>query len=267
MDWILDNESTLRLTSFALGYFLFFALGLALPFRAIGAANKIPRWGRNLTFVFGNSFLLKLLIPVSLAGIAIHADTNTLGLFNQFSWPPGFELVLSLILLDLMIYWQHRIFHMVPVLWRMHRLHHTDTELDVTTAGRFHPFEIFLSYLLKAIAVITLGLAPATIILYEVVLNFFALFNHGNFALPKPIEKWTRVIFVTPSMHRVHHSTKSKETNSNYGNCLSCWDRLFSSYIHESAEDPKEMAIGLTEFRSPSDKKLAAMVMQPFSKD
>ncbi len=267
MNWILENENSFRLASFVTGYLLFFILGLLVPFRALNTSDRVPRWSRNIAFVFGNSILLKLLIPLSLAAIALQAEANNLGLFNQFSGLLGFEVILSLILLDLMIYWQHRIFHLIPILWRVHRLHHTDTEFDVTTAGRFHPFEILLSYALKALAVVALGLSPATIILYEIVLNFFALFNHANFALPKSVEPAVRAVFVTPSMHRVHHSTRPNETNSNYGNCLSCWDRLFSSYLKDSAENPKEMAIGLTEFRSSEEKRFSALLMQPFRKN
>jgi len=267
MNWILENENNFRLASFAVGYLLFFLLGILAPFRALKTSDKIPRWSRNLAFVFGNSILVKLLIPASLAAIAVQAETNNFGLFNQLTGLFSVEVILSLVLLDLMIYWQHRIFHLVPLFWRAHRLHHTDTEFDVTTAGRFHPFEILLSYALKAFAVIALGLSPATIILYEVVLNFFALFNHANFALPKRLEPVIRAIFVTPSMHRVHHSTRPNETNSNYGNCLSCWDRLFSSYLKNSTENPKEMDIGLTEFRSLEEKKFTSLLIQPFRKN
>lgn len=265
MEWILENEGTLRLLCFAVGLLLFFLLGLTVPFRRIARENTLSRWWRNIFFIVFNSLLLRLLIPVTLTAAALYAQRASFGVLNQIEISFAFELLLSLVVLDALIYWQHRIFHLVPLLWRFHRLHHTDLEFDATTAGRFHPVEILLSYVIKALAVLLLGINPVAIIIYEILLSSFALFNHSNFSFPAGAERRIRAVVVTPSMHRIHHSIERKETNSNYGNCLSCWDRLFSSYTHKSEVDPQKMPIGLHEFRSNKEQTVFAMLRQPFS--
>jgi len=173
-------------------------------------------------------------------------------------------VISAIILLDLGIYWQHRLTHKIPILWRMHRLHHSDTEIDVTTAGRFHVLEIFISYILKVIMILAIGAPASAVIIFEVLLNFCAMFNHTNISLPKSIEAIVRSLIVTPDMHRIHHSSKPAETDSNYGFCLSIWDRIFKSYNASSKEDDKTMEIGLKEFRSNDEQKLTAMLLQPF---
>lgn len=264
MDWILINELQLRLWIFGGGLTLFLCLGAAFSFRRIAIKIRSEQWAKNAGFAIASSILLKLLLPFTLTGIALYAHSSQQGLFYLLALPVWLEFLLMLLFLDILIYWQHRISHVVPLFWRVHRLHHSDTEFDTSTALRFHPIEILASYLLKAVAVLALGVSPVAIIIYEIVLSFCALFNHSNFTFSKRWEPFVRAILVTPSMHRVHHSTQVSETNSNYSTCLSCWDRLFSSYVRATARDPANMAIGLEEFRTSQEQGFLALILQPF---
>lgn len=218
----------------------------------------------HLALTFFNSLVVKILAPLSL-GILAYEN-------NQSSWSPihlnqyslFFSLPISLLILDFTIYWQHRLFHSVDLLWRLHRVHHSDRFFDFTTALRFHTLEILLSFLIKAIIVIVLGIPLEGILLFEVLLNFSAMFNHSNANVPEPLENFLSKIIVTPSFHRVHHSTHPLEHNSNFGFCLSLWDYLFSSHKFLDNEKQREMEIGLSDRKGEST--ILALLIDPFKR-
>ena len=205
-----------------------------------------------------------MLVPVTAVGAALFSIFNQFGLFLWLElslWP---SIILSLVLLDLAIYWQHRIFHAIPRLWPIHRMHHTDTEFDVTTALRFHPVEILISILIKAAIIILIGAPVLAVIAFEIILNGTAMFNHGNIKLPAMVDKALRLVMVTPDMHRVHHAVHGAEYNTNYGFNLSIWDRLFSSYIAQPKDGHIKMQIGQPDYREQSETRLDKLLTQPF---
>jgi sterol desaturase/sphingolipid hydroxylase (fatty acid hydroxylase superfamily) len=260
------SESFFRLGFSLGGLLLFLGLGLALPYRKTPFIKKKRRWLENLLLNFGNGLIVYLIAPISLVGIAHYAENEYLGLFNRIKINDILLIIIGVITLDLVIYWQHRITHKVPILWRLHKVHHSDMDFDTTTAGRFHPLEILFSFIIKALCIISLGLPPEVIILFEIILNFSAMFNHSNFSLPLKIEKITRAILVTPDMHRIHHSPHHHETDSNYGFCISIWDKIFKSYTEASKEDPKTMTIGLNEYQNFSKLSYLHLLLMPFLK-
>ncbi|MEM7646920.1 MAG: sterol desaturase family protein [Pseudomonadota bacterium] len=257
----LDSLSFLRPLFAFSGLFLFWLIGIIAPFRRSTQFQNTKRLAANLALTFGNGILVKILFPLSLIQLAGTSQWNVISIQ---SLPQPFGFLLSLVFLDFMIYWQHRLTHKIPILWRLHRVHHTDTEIDATSAGRFHTLEILLSFTLKAFVVVTMGLTPLAIFIFEIILNFSASFNHGNFALPKKIENGLRLLIITPDLHRIHHSAKEDETNSNYGFSISLWDRVFGSYRDQPIETPNKMLIGLNEFRTAEDQSLAALIAQPW---
>lgn len=226
---------------------------------------KMQRWPGNLAVAVLDSvivrFLLPWLIPVL---VAQQAFAMQIGLFNQLTLPLWFEVTITLVLFDLVIYWQHRLFHRVPLLWRLHRMHHTDVGVDVTTALRFHPLEIMLSLVIKSSAVLLLGAPVVAVLFFEVLLNGLAMFNHSNFHLPESIDAKLRKALVTPDMHRVHHSVLGDEHSSNFGFNLSCWDRLFGSYRAEPRDGHQKMVLGLYETNAQQTGSLVWMLKQPF---
>lgn len=261
-EYLIENEPTLRLGFFLSGFLGFLLIGLIFPFRPVKPKETLKRWANNSLLTFTNSFLLKALMPFTVVFLAKqYSSHGLLSLINEFMI---FKIIIGIVLLDLVVYWQHRVFHVFPLFWRLHRVHHTDTEFDVTTALRFHTIEIFLSYFIKATVILVLGIPFEAVIVFEIVLNFCAMFNHGNYKLPYFIEKYIRWLLVTPSMHRVHHSVIIRETNSNYGFCLSLWDRFFGSYIHKTEKDPKFMDIGIETFRAAEEQSLFHLLVQPF---
>ena len=245
------NETTIRLCIFV-GVLVFIALWELLSPRKLLTANKPLRWANNLLLIAINGFILKVLLPVTSVGVAVYAHHQGWGLFNYYETPPAIVLLLSVIIMDLMIYFQHVLFHAVPVLWRLHRVHHADPDIDVTTGARFHPIEIVLSMLIKFAVIIILGAPALAVIIFEIILNAAAMFNHGNIRLPAKLDKWLRLIIVTPDMHRVHHSVKPAEYNQNFGFNLPWWDRLFNTYTDQPEDGHQKMQIGLTE---PRDEK------------
>ena len=259
---LIENESAIRLTFFIGGFLGFLLVDLLFPFRPTNPKKMMKRWLNNSFLIFINSFLLKVLMPFTVTLVAQKYSSK--GLLSFLAEFKTLNIILGIVVLDLAVYWQHRIFHVAPLLWRLHRVHHTDTEFDVTTALRFHTIEIFLSYFIKAIVIVALGISFESVIIFEVVLNFCAMFNHGNYELPRPVEKIVRFFIVTPSMHRVHHSVFKEETNSNYGFCLSIWDRVFGSYTHKPKEDPRFMSIGIETFRDTHSQGLLQLLSQPF---
>jgi sterol desaturase/sphingolipid hydroxylase (fatty acid hydroxylase superfamily) len=261
-----DQNQNLELIRFiisTLSLFLFFIFGIYFSFRKQFELSKI-RWLRNLSIAFLNIFLFHFIMPLSLFEMAESIKNKNWGLFNSLDFPSWINLILSLLLLDCIIYFQHRWMHLSPLLWRLHRLHHTDLGMDTTTALRFHPLEILFSYTVKSLCLLLFGISGIAIIIFEIALNFSALFNHSNFSLFSFIEKTTRFLIVTPDMHRIHHSTVHKEMNSNFGFCLSIWDKLFKTYTESSSQNPKLMPIGHKQYRHDEDQKLSSMLIQPF---
>jgi sterol desaturase/sphingolipid hydroxylase (fatty acid hydroxylase superfamily) len=201
-------------------------------------------------------------------GVAEYTSANQLGILNQYDFGITFEIILAILVLDIAIYFQHVMFHAVPVFWRLHRVHHADPEFDVTTGARFHPVEIILSMLIKFAVIIFLGPAAIAVIIFEVLLNATAMFNHGNISIPTAIDKYLRLFVVTPDMHRVHHSIEIRETNSNFGFNLPWWDRLFGTYKAQPQAGHDNMRIGLTTFTEKNDiTKLPGMLLIPFRRE
>lgn len=259
---ILSSENTIRLAVF-LGVLCAMMLWeLASP-RRRREIPRVLRWTNNLALVAVDTVILRLLLPVLAVGFAVIAGQNGWGLFNVVAVPEWLAILMSMLLFDLVIYGQHVLFHMVPALWRLHRMHHSDVDFDTTTALRFHPVEILLSMLLKLALVAVLGPPAVAVLLFEVVLNASAMFNHANIRLPGGIDRILRLLIVTPDMHRVHHSVDPRETNSNYGFNLPWWDWLFGTYVAQPAKGHQDMQIGLEQFRTKRDHWLDRMLAQP----
>ena len=222
------------------------------------------RWFGNCGILVVSTLCLRLLAVLAPVSVAIWTAEQNIGLFNLIAVPIWLAGLISFVLLDMLIYWQHRLFHTVPALWRLHRMHHTDTSIDVTTALRFHPLEMCLSLLVKSLAVLVLGAPAAAVLLFEIALNATAMFNHANLRLPIALDRFLRLVVVTPDMHRVHHSTLESETNSNFGFNIPWWDRLFGSYTAQPKDGHAGMTIGLDEFRDLSDSRPDQLLIQPF---
>lgn len=232
------------------------------PRRANAASRQ--RLFSNFGLMFSGAGLLWLVVPAGAVAAALWAQQQSWGLLTTFSLATPLALLLSIVALDCAIYWQHRAMHRWPLLWRLHRCHHSDLHLDTSTAVRFHPIEILLSMLYKMGVVIVLGASAEAVLLYEVLLSSFALYNHSNWAMPA--DRWLRKIIVTPDVHRVHHSVIETETNSNYGNLLVCWDKLFGSYTAQPRLGHLKMQIGLEQYRDPSSQKLLTLLFNPLRK-
>ncbi len=263
--FLVDNEITLRLVFFFGIFLLMAAWEAGAPRRRLNVPKGL-RWRNNLALVVINSILLRLLFPAASVGVAIYISQQGWGLFNAYPMPQVLSVALSVVLLDCAIYLQHVMFHAVPLLWRIHRVHHADLDYDVTTGLRFHPLEIVLSMLIKFAAISLLGAPVAAVIIFEILLNGSSMFNHGNVSLPAKIDRYLRWFLVTPDMHRVHHSVEYDESNSNFGFSLSWWDRLFGTYKKQPRAGHLGMTIGLAEFR---DNRLAVnlpgMLRLPFT--
>jgi sterol desaturase/sphingolipid hydroxylase (fatty acid hydroxylase superfamily) len=256
-------ELTIRLAAFA-GVFGVMALWeLAAP-RRPWAVGRAARWPGNLGIVVIDAVAVRLLIPTAAVGAALLAQARGFGLFHWLGWPAFVTRLLGFVMLDLVIYGQHVVFHRVPWLWRLHRVHHADLDVDVTTGVRFHPIEILLSMLIKIATVALFGIPAVAVVAFEVALNATAMFNHANVALPAAIDRLARLVVVTPDMHRVHHSVERRETDSNFGFNLPWWDRLFGTYRAAPAAGHKEMRIGLPVFRAARELRLDRLLTQPF---
>lgn len=263
----MEHEATLRLIIF-IGLFVLFAAAEAYRPRRARQISRRTRWRTNWGFSLLNTGALRLMaigLPLLAVGAAIDAEQNGWGLFNLLDAPGWLEIVLAVLLFDFAIWLQHLVTHKVPLLWRLHRVHHADTEIDVTTAIRFHPVEIALSMGLKIGLVYLLGPAALAIILFEIMLNGTAMFNHSNLALPRWLDRGLRLVLVTPDMHRVHHSVHRAEHDSNYGFALSVWDRLFRTYIAEPKDGHIKMKIGL-QWQDQRPSKLGWSLWLPFQK-
>lgn len=261
------NDAMVRLGVFAGLFVLFAALELILPRRRL-IVSKGRRWFTNLGISVTSSLLLRLMaalaVPLTAIAAAVYAQYNGLGLLNAVDWPGWLKVVIALVVLDLAIWAQHLASHKIPVLWRLHQVHHADRDIDVTTAIRFHPVEIGLSMLWKMAVVIPLGASPLAVFLFEVILNGCAMFNHANINVPRPLDRLLRLLLVTPDMHRVHHSVLRTEHDSNYGFNLSIWDRLFGTYTAQPKDGHTGMRIGLVPYQTPSPTKLGWSLWLPF---
>jgi sterol desaturase/sphingolipid hydroxylase (fatty acid hydroxylase superfamily) len=261
-DFLLAHEAAIRL-SFFLGMLAIMALWEVASPRRRREIPRLLRWTNNLGIVVLDTLLVRLTFPVVAVGMALLAQERGFGLFNAYSVPYAVAFVVSVIALDLAIYLQHVMFHAVPALWRLHRMHHADLEYDVTTGLRFHPVEILMSMGIKLAVVAVLGPPAAAVLVFEVLLNATAMFNHGNVRLPEAVDRVLRLFIVTPDMHRVHHSVDPAETNTNYGFNLSIWDRMLGTYKAEPRLGQEGMAIGIEQFRTNRDLWLDRMLIQP----
>ena len=262
MEALLSNEPFIRLAAFASILAGMVVWELLAPRRDQNIARGV-RWPSNIGLVVLDALVVRLVFPITAVALALLAEVRGWGLFNAVAVPPWAAIPLGVILLDLAIYLQHVLFHAVPAFWRLHRMHHADLEFDVTTGVRFHPVEILLSMGIKLGVVVALGAPAVAVLLFEIVLNATSMFNHGNVNFPTRLDRILRWIVVTPDMHRVHHSIKPSETNSNFGFNLPWWDRLFGTYRGQPAAGHVGMTIGLDQFRDPAELRIDRMLLQP----
>jgi len=261
-----NGELAIRLTA-ALGVFGAMALWEFLAPRRTLAVGRLRRWPSNIALVAIYGLLERILIPVAAVGVAALAAQRGFGLLNLAAAPAWLQLLIGFVALDLAIYAQHVAFHKVPLLWRLHRMHHADLDIDVSTGLRFHPLEILLSMLIKMGVVALLGVPVLAVIAFEVALNATSMFNHSNAAMPARLDRIVRLLIVTPDMHRVHHSVVADETNSNFGFNLALWDRLFRTYRAQPQAGHHGMTVGLPAFRAREELRLDRMLSQPFRQD
>ncbi len=247
-DFLLANEPFVRLAAFFLTLAAMVMWEVLAPRRAL-MIPKARRWGNNLALLLINSLMVRILFPAAAVGVAAFAEAQHMGLLRIFEIPEALAMVAAVVLLDLAIYLQHLVFHAVPLLWRLHRVHHADLDFDVTTGTRFHPIEIMLSMGIKFLIIVTLGPPVLAVLIFETLLNVTAMFNHSNIAMPNRMDRILRSLLVTPDMHRVHHSIDRAETNSNFGFCFSLWDRLLGTYRQAPALGHLAMTIGVPELR------------------
>lgn len=262
-DFLIAHEPAIRLAFFGGAMTILVAWELASPWRP-AALSRLVRWRTNLGLSLVNMLAVRAIVPAAAMGVAVWCKMGEVGLFNQFGIPFILSFPLSLLALDLLIYAQHAAFHYVPLLWRMHRVHHADPEIDVTTALRFHPIEIVASMGIKMAAVASLGVPPAAILVFEVTLNAMAMFNHSNIALPAQVERRLRRVIVTPDMHRIHHSVLRDEHDTNFGFNLSVWDRAFGTYRGAPHGGPESLHIGLNAYKGTEPTRLFWSLVLPF---
>jgi len=261
--FLVAHEPAIRLGIFA-GILALMAGWETLAPRRNRAVPRLTRWPGNLGLALVNTLLLRAVFPAAVVGFAAAGELRGMGLLNNLDLPAWSRIVIAFVLLDLAIYLQHVMFHAVPALWRLHRVHHADLDFDVTTGVRFHPLEIVLSLAIKLAAVAALGAPAVAVLAFEIALSATSLFNHGNVGLPGGLDRMLRWIVVTPDMHRVHHSAIRAETDSNFGFNLPWWDRLLGTYRAQPAGGHEGMTIGLDIFRDPRELRLDRMLVQPF---
>lgn len=263
---LLSYEPLVRLAAFGGVFIVMAAWEMIQPCRKQSIRRRW-RWPNNLGVVVVDSLLLRIVFPIGAVGLALLAEARGFGLFNVVSLPAWVGVVLSVVILDFAIYLQHVLFHAVPGLWRLHRMHHADLEIDVTTGLRFHPIEILLSILIKFSVVAVLGAPALSVLIFEVLLNASSMFNHSNVRIPFGIDRVLRWFVVTPDMHRIHHSILTRETNSNFGFNLPWWDHLLGTYRAQPEAGHEGMTIGIEQFRDTRELGLDRMLLQPFRGD
>jgi sterol desaturase/sphingolipid hydroxylase (fatty acid hydroxylase superfamily) len=259
---MMELEALIRMAAFAavLGAV---ALWEFLRPRRQSSLRRATRWPSNLGLLAVDAVVVRLLAPGAAVAVAVTAEAGGWGLLNVLSLPAGIAVIVAIVLLDLALYFQHIMFHAVPTLWRLHRVHHSDLDFDATTGIRFHPVEILISTAIKCAVVAAIGAAPIAVLVFEVVLNAVALFNHANASLPAAVEPWLRWLVVTPDVHRVHHSEQYDESSSNFGFNLPWWDRIFGTYKAQPRMGHAAMTIGVDAFRSEEDSRLDRLLIQP----
>ena len=259
-----QHEIAIRAGFFVAVFALMAVWEVIAPRRAL-TVSKSVRWANNLGLVFFNTLILRLLFPAAAVGMAAFAGEQGWGIFNYYQVPPLIAVVASVVAMDFVIYLQHVMVHAVPLLWRLHRVHHADLDFDVTTGARFHPIEIILSMLVKFATITVLGPPVLAVLIFEVLLNATAMFNHSNVRLPPGLDRVIRWLVVTPDMHRVHHSVEDDEANSNFGFNLPWWDRLFGTYRDQPRAGHENMSIGIHGYRDPGLVSwLPGMLWLPF---
>lgn len=261
-DLILAQEGALRFGCFLSVMLIVLGCERARP-RRMTATSRPRRWLVNLGLVALDVLAVRLLLPAAMVTAALFAAERGWGLFNHLAAPFWLAALVSIVVLDLGVWAQHLAMHKFPPLWRLHRVHHTDIDIDVSTGVRFHPVEILLSMIYKSLLVVALGAPAMAAVAFEILLNASSLFTHGNVRLPTALDRALRLLVVTPDMHRVHHSVLRTETDSNYGFTLSLWDRLFGTYRAQPRAGHEGMILGLPEFRDPRDQRLDRVLLQP----
>jgi len=264
MSWILNHEPAVRLGAF-LGVFAVMALWELVGARRRLTTGKGARWFANLGITVVNTVVVRFIFPTAAVGMAVLAAERGWGVLNQVSAPAAVMIVAAVLFLDLAIYLQHVMFHAVPMFWRLHMVHHADVDFDVTTGLRFHPVEIVLSMLIKLAVVLFLGPPVVAVLIFEVLLNATAMFNHGNVRIVPSFDRVLRWFVVTPDMHRVHHSVIRQETNSNFGFNLPWWDRLLGTYRAQPAAGQESMTIGLEQYQEQRRQTLPWLLVLPFA--
>ena len=262
--FLVAHEASIRVLAF-IGIFAVMALWEFLAPRRARTVSRRERWPSNLALVALNTLVVRLILPTSAVSLALLVEARQGGLLPLLSLPPWLVFGLALVLLDLAIYLQHVLFHAVPFLWRLHRMHHADVDVDVTNGLRFHSLEIVFSMALKFALIAALGAPAAAVVVFEVLLNGLAVFNHANVRLAERIDRGLRWLIVTPDMHRIHHSWHTAEHNKNFGFNLTLWDRLFGTYLAQPRDGQTAMTLGLPVFREPKWRRLDRMLMQPFA--
>ncbi len=258
------EEQTIRLTFF-LGTLTAVALWEFIAPRRVLNDSKTRRWSTNLSLVLVNTLVVRFTLPILPVGLALILHERGWGILNITTMSHWIKVVLAVLILDGVLYLQHVLFHFLPTLWRLHRMHHADLDIDVTTGNRFHPLEILISIGIKLAAISLIGPPVIAVVVFEVVLNASAQFNHGNIRIPETVDRWLRLFLVTPDMHRLHHSVLPRDTNSNFGFNVPWWDRLFGTYRAQPEQGHLGMNIGLREYRDPSKLNLARPLLQPFT--
>jgi len=264
--WIVAHGDAIRLAVFLGMLAAMLAWELASPLRR-AEVPRLFRWANNLALVVVDGIAVRLVFPLAAVGAALWAEARGTGLLRALDLHPALAIAAAILLLDLAIWAQHRVFHAVPLLWRLHRVHHADLDVDASTGLRFHPFEILLSMAIKIAVVVALGAPAVAVLLFEVILNATSIFNHANIRLSPAADRVLRLFVVTPDMHRVHHSWLPEETNSNFGFNLPWWDRLFGTYRPAPRDGQTGMTVGLRRFRAPVESRLDRMLVQPFRAD
>ena len=259
-------EMIIRLAAFGVFFSAFALWELAAPRRGLGV-GRARRWPGNLGILLADILTVRVLVPTAAVGASLYASGNGWGLINYLQLRLSVAALIGFLALDLAIYLQHVVFHKVPVLWRLHRMHHADLDIDVTTGVRFHPLEILISLFIKIAVILVLGIPVVAVILFEVLLNVTSMFNHSNVSMPAWLDRVLRFIVVTPDMHRVHHSILRRETDSNFGFNLPWWDRLFGTYRAQPEAGHTGMTIGIPIFRDPGELRIDRMLTQPFRND
>ncbi|MEL6817105.1 MAG: sterol desaturase family protein [Pseudomonadota bacterium] len=263
----MENEPAIRLAAFISIFAVMAAYELWSPRlerTEMQGAMKSKRWFTNLSMVVLSSVCLRIIFPAAAVGTALYAVSQGWGLFNVFGVGPVIAGIVAFIILDFAVWLEHVVSHKWPLLWRIHRMHHADQGFDLTTALRFHPLEIVLSMLWKATIIIALGAPAIAVLIFEIVLNGMAMFNHANARIPRPVDRVLRWLVVTPDMHRVHHSAVHRETDSNYGFNFSFWDRLFATYVDQPQAGHDKMTIGLNDYQGPKTANLFWTLALPF---